>query len=303
MKFKSMIALALASLMLVACGKVPAGNVGVKVYLLGGSKGVDSEVLNPGRYWIGWNEELHLFPTFTQNYVWTADSRPGSETNEELTFQTREGLSVRADVGISYAIMPEKVSVVFQKYRRGVDEITDIYLRNMIQDALVTFSSSLPIEAVYGEGKADLMSKVEQEVRRQVEPIGVKVERIYWIGNVRMDDIVKDSISNKIKATQMSQQRQNEVAQSKAEADKVIEEARGTAQSILINAQAQAEANGIIAQSLTPELVQYKAIEKWDGMLPRFTGSGPVPFIDVGGPEPKTQERAEPKEKSNGNTR
>lgn len=294
MKFKTMIALALASMMLVACGKVPAGNVGVKVYLLGGAKGVDSEVLTPGRYWIGWNEELHLFPTFTQNYVWTADERPGSETNEELTFQTREGLTVKADVGISYAIQPEKVSTVFQKYRRGVDEITDIYLRNMIQDALVIFSSSLPIESVYGEGKADLMNKVEQEVRRQVEPIGVKVERIYWIGTVRMDDIVKDSISNKIRATQMSQQRQNEVAQSKAEADKVIEEARGTAQSILINAQAQAEANGIIAESLTPELVNYKAIEKWDGMLPRFTGSGPLPFIDVGAPEPKTQERVAP---------
>jgi hypothetical protein len=35
-------------LTLAACSKVPAGNVGIKVYLLGGDKGVDHEELGPG---------------------------------------------------------------------------------------------------------------------------------------------------------------------------------------------------------------------------------------------------------------
>lgn len=51
------------------CSKVPAGEVGVKVYLLGTDKGVDHEVLGPGRYWIGINQDLYLFPIFTQNYT------------------------------------------------------------------------------------------------------------------------------------------------------------------------------------------------------------------------------------------
>lgn len=49
-----------------SCAKVEAGYVGVRVNLLGGNKGVDSEVLGVGRYWIGWNQELYLFPTFQQ---------------------------------------------------------------------------------------------------------------------------------------------------------------------------------------------------------------------------------------------
>ena len=53
-----------------SCSKVPAGQVGIKFYLLGGEKGVDTEELGPGRYWIGVNEELYLFPTYTQNYTW-----------------------------------------------------------------------------------------------------------------------------------------------------------------------------------------------------------------------------------------
>jgi uncharacterized membrane protein YqiK len=79
----------------------------------------------------------------------------------------------------------------------------------------------------------------------------------------------------------MAQQRQNEVAQAKAEADKKIEDARGTAESILKVAEAQAKANRLLADSLTSEFVQYQAITKWDGQLPKMTGSTAIPFIDV----------------------
>lgn len=261
--------------------KVPAGNVGVKVYLLGSNKGVDSEEVGPGRYWVGWNEEMYLFPTFTQNYVWTAGRDDGSWTDESISFQTSEGMTVNADVGISYNIIPGKVNDIFQKYRKGIDEITDLYLRNMVRDALVTESSTKSVEFVYGSGKADLMDAVEKRVRSQVQELGINIERIYWIGTVRLPDSVIASLNAKIEATQMAARRRNEVEQSKAEADKKIEEARGIAESILIQAKAQAEANRLVAESVTPNLVQYKSIEKWDGILPRFTGDGPIPFIQV----------------------
>jgi len=261
--------------------KVPAGNVGVKVYLLGSNKGVDSEELGPGRYFIGWNEELYLFPTFTQNYVWTVEPDETGNEDESISFQTAEGLTVNADVGISYNIDPTKVNVIFQKYRRGITEITDIYLRNMVRDALVTEASNKSVEFVYGAGKASLMEAVEKRVRDQVEGLGIRIERIYWVGTVRLPDAVLASLNAKIEATQMAARRRNEVEQSKAEADKKIEEARGIAESILIEAKAQAEANELVAKSITPELVQYKSIERWDGILPRFTGNSAIPFIQV----------------------
>lgn len=129
-------------LLITGCSKVPSGNVGIKFYLLGGGKGVDTEELGPGRHWIGINEELYLFPTFTQNYTW---ARVKNSPDESISFQTDQGLSVNADVGISYAVDPTKVSVLFQKYRKGIEEITDVYLRNMVRDALVQSASTRPI--------------------------------------------------------------------------------------------------------------------------------------------------------------
>ena len=266
---------------LAACSYVPAGNVGIKVNLLGGDKGVESEVLGVGRYWIGWNEDLYIFPTFMQNYVWTAGVDEGSPNDESISFQTADGMTANADIGISYSIDPDKVSIIFQTYRRGVEEITDTFLRNMVRDALVKQSSNKPIEYVYGAGKSELLASVQKDVADQVAPLGINIGKIYWIGEIRLPPTVIDSINAKNAATQMAQQRQNEVAQAKAEADKKIEDARGEAESILRVAEAQAKANKLLAESLTTEFVQYQAITKWDGQLPKMTGSAAVPFIDV----------------------
>lgn len=272
------------SLFTTACSKVPAGNVGVKVYLLGGSKGVDNEVLSTGRYWIGINEELYLFPTFSQNYIWTKDAQNGSPTDESISFQTSEGMVVNADVGITYNIEPDKVSLVFQKYRKGIDEITDVFLRNMVRDALVEKAGSLKVEDVYGNGKGQLMDSVEDHVREQVKSIGINIEKVYWLGELRLPPAVTTALNAKIQATQMAEQRKNEVAQAKAEAEKEREKAKGEADAQLIRAKAEAEAITLRAEAVrnSKDVIALNAIEKWDGKLPVYMGDGPVPFLQVG---------------------
>lgn len=274
MKLYTRIAMAAAVGLLAACSKVPAGHVGVKVHLLGGEKGVDTEELGVGRYWVGWNEDLFLFPTFTQNHTWT--------DNDRLSFQTVEGLAVSADVGISYHVNPAKVTSVFQKYRKGIDEITDIYLRNMVRDALVKRASSLGIESVYGAGKASLIEQVQADVAGQTGDIGITIEKIYWFGELGLPETVVGSINSKIQATQMAAQRQNEVAQARAEAEKAVAAAKGEAEARLTLATAEADAIRIKGDALrqNPGVVSLSAIEKWDGKLPVYSGDA-VPFIQI----------------------
>ena len=257
-----------AMVSMVGCQKVPAGNVGIKVHLLGSEKGVDAEELGPGRYYIGVNEELFLFPTWTQNYVWTKDLTESSPNDESITFQTVEGLGVNADVGISYHLDPKKIPIIFQKYRRSIDEITHVFIRNLVRDAFVSAASTKPVESIYGEGKAALMVEVNKHVKEQVENLGIIIDGIYLVGELRLPPTVNDSINNKIKAIQQAQLRQNEVAGTEAEARKAVVEAKGKADALMLTAKAQAEANRILAESLTPELIKYEAIKMWDGKMP-----------------------------------
>ncbi len=262
----------------VSCSKVPAGHVGVKVYLLGTSKGVDHEELGVGRYWIGINEELYLFPTFQQNYVWTASVTEGSPNDESLSFQTSEGMKVSADVGISYHIDPKKVSLLFEKFRKGTDEITDVYLRNYVRDSLNKTAGSYPIESVYGAGKADLIEKVQNDVAKQVNDFGIVVDKIYWIGELRLPEAVTEALNAKVQATQKAQQRENEVAEAKAEAAKKIAEARGEMEALKLRQQS------LTQQNLEWERlqIQRRYAEKWNGALPTTMPPGAtVPFITI----------------------
>lgn len=251
-----------------ACSKVPAGYVGVKFNLYGSDKGVQTQEMPPGRYWLSWNQEMYTFPTFTQTYTWQkADGQ-----DESLTFGTVEGLSVNADVGITYAIKPDKVTTLFQTYRRGVDEITNTFLRNMVRDALVKHASTLGIESVYGRGKADLIEAVQTDVAAQVEPIGINVEKVYWIGDLRLPPNVTTAINAKIQATQMAEQRKNEVAQAQAEAAKEVAKAEGDAKAKLTIAQAEAQAIKVKGDALrdNPSVIQLNTVERWDGKLPIY---------------------------------
>lgn len=280
-KILSLIFLVFLLLSLGACSRVEPGYVGVKVNLLGGSKGVDHEVLGTGRYWIGFNEQLFLFPVFTQQHVWTKDKTEGSPTDESMTFQTSEGLSVNTDLGIAYKIKADMVAAVFQKYRKGVEEITGVYLRNMVRDAFNSAASTRKVESVYGAGRAELLAEVERLVRAQADPIGIEVERIWWVNELRLPEPVIAQINGKIAATQEAEKRENEVRMVMAEANKAREKARGEADAILLRARAEADANLMVAKSLTPELVHYRTIEKWSGALPQVTGGG-VPLISLG---------------------
>lgn len=271
--FSAMFAL-FAMTMLSSCSKVPAGNVGIKFYLLGGDKGVDFEPLTPGRYWIGFNEELYLFPTFTQNYVWTAGEDEGSYNNEQFEFNDKDGAVITADMGITYYLEESKIPDIFQKYKRGVDEITDTFLKNLVRDELVDRTSAMNVSEIYGEGKVPLLDSVQAAVSRQVAPLGIHVEKLYWIGSIRPPATVIAAINNKIEATQKAQQRENELRETQAAANKKIAEADGEAASILKVAEAQAEANRKLASSLTPQIIEYEKVKKWNGVNSQVVGAG-----------------------------
>lgn len=253
---------------------VPAGYVGVRVNLYA-DKGVDNEVVGTGRYFLGINEQLYRFPTFNQLISY----------EEPFTFQTSDAMDVRARVGVEYGISPEKAATIFQTYRKGIEDITEINLRQYISDALIKHAAAMDINELTQGGKTALLDGVLKELRGKLDPVGIRVVKLSWVTDLIYPEQVKESINAKIEATQRALLRENEVAQSKAEAQKRIEEARGIAESTRLRAQAEADAIAIKARALrdNPDVIQLNAIEKWDGKLPQMmTADAPMPLINVG---------------------
>ena len=85
-----------------------------------------------------------------------------------------------------------------------------------------------------------------------------------------------------ITAIEEKQVAQQQLLKAETEKQTAITNAQAEAESIKIRAEAEAEANRVIAESLTDEIIQNKAIEKWDGELPKVTGGGET-FLDITG--------------------
>jgi regulator of protease activity HflC (stomatin/prohibitin superfamily) len=296
-----------AIVLLTSCATVPAGYKGVKVYLFGRKNGSETKVLDVGKYPMGFNQKLYLFPVFQQDFTWGHDNGQSAVTpHDPFTFQSKEGINVSVDLGISFHIIPDSVKYVFLKWRKDINYIANVYFDDLLHDALIHVASGLSIEQIYGTHKKDLVEKVDSIVERQVRPYGIVVDRIFYTGDLKLPDVIVRAINAKMEATQIAQQRENELREVEADANKKIAQAKGESESkmireknqneinllqantqaqilqvqtkaqseaTVIQAKADADANKYMQQSITDKLIDMKRIEKWDGHMPTYTGS------------------------------
>ena len=266
------------------CTLVEPGHAGIRVNLYGGQKGVEDYPIETGRLWFNpLTEQIHEFPTYIQQAVWVASPHEDKAIDESVTFNSIEGASLNVDVGIAYQIETAKVPHIFVKFRQDADTITHGYLRTRVRDVLNRHASEMKVTSIFGDGKAKLLNNTIVDLKNELGPEGFHIDNISFISKFRVDPQVEQSINATITATQRAVEAENKIRQSEAEAQQAKAIAEGTSQAILIAAKAQAEANRILSQSVTPELVQYQALQKWDGKLPMFTGSGnnATPFINI----------------------
>jgi regulator of protease activity HflC (stomatin/prohibitin superfamily) len=268
---RNIVLVAAAAAMVSACTQVKPGHVGVMVDNFGSNAGVENQTKGVGYYFTGLGQQIFEYPVYTQTYSWTANTHESSGANEEFTFQDAQGLSMAADVGISFSVDPTKASILFQKYRTNMDGIIAGPVRNEVRDSLTQLSSTYPVDQIAGPKKAELIAKAEARTRTFFAPFGLNVERLYWASNIRLPDQVRGQIEQKIANEQGALAAEAQVATVKAQAQQRVAQAQGEAEALSVQGS---------ALRANPEVLRLKAIEKWDGKLPQVT-SGATPFLNL----------------------
>lgn len=258
---------------LASCSKVDPGHVGIKVNTMGSGAGVSETPLGVGYYYAGPGIDIYEYPVYTSTYTWTRNVEEGSGGNQEISFQDKNGLTVTADVAIAYHTDAKKAPILFQKYRTDMSGIVSGPLRTAVRNAIVNEASNYTVEEIYGAKKAELISKALTNVQKYFTPYGLDIEQLYWASNIRVPEQVMAQINQKISNEQQALAAQAAVATAEANARAHIAEAEGKAKAI------QIEANAI---STNPQVLQLRAIEKWDGSYPTYVGGGmPLPTLGV----------------------
>ena len=239
-----------------SCTRIDAGHEGVKVKQYGTDKGVQDVSLVTGRVWYNpFTEDVYEFPVFVQ----TADYEP-------FTVNAKDGSVFHVDPTVTFKVIAGHSPEIFKKYRKGIDDITSTTLYNYVRDAFRIQFNKYTTDSMISN-REGFENAVQLQLSTELNKEGFYLEQL-TSGIVYPESITK-AIDAKNQAVQQAMQVENELRVSEAMARKLI-----------VQAEAEAKANTLRQQSLTPLLIQQQFIEKWDGKTPLY-GGAPVMFKNV----------------------
>jgi regulator of protease activity HflC (stomatin/prohibitin superfamily) len=273
---------------LMSATRIEAGYTGIEVNLAGSQRGASQIPIRTG--WVFYSPvttQIIEFPTYVQTVKWTRDTSEGHPLNEEMGFNSKEGMEIFVDVSLSYAIEPPKVPDFYVKYRvNNLELFTHGILRDIVRNSLNEVASTYNVEDIYGEKKAQFLHQVEQQIQDKVSNVGVGIQQFGFIGAPRVPTVIATAITAKAQAIQESERAKNELFTTQAEAAKKIAEADGDAKSTVTRAQGEADANRIRQTSITPQLLELRRLEnqrayidKWNGQLPSVQAGQGTGFL------------------------
>ena len=265
--------------------RIGAGYVGVEIVLSGSQRGASEIPIRTG--WVFYSplrSQIIEFPTFVQTVKWTANLNEGRAQNEEMSYNSKEGMEIYSDVSLSYAIEPRRVPDFYVKYRvSDLDVFTHGILRDIVRNSLNQVASTYSVEQIYGEEKSEFLAKVQALIQQKLDPVGVEIQQFGFIGAPRVPAVIAAAITNKAQAIQAAEQARNELAKTQAEAAKTVAAAEGEAKAAVTRAQGEAEANRIRQASLTPQLLELRKIENQKSLIDRWNGALPTVQTGNGG--------------------
>lgn len=277
------IGMTVAMLMLSGCStRVKVGETGLKVNMYGSKKGVDNVNLCVGKVWYNpVTTEVHKVKISVQRVVFTEDRTEGSSVSDGIKFMSKGGLRVVGDFAVEYRVNEDTVKSFYIKYKsqieaKGLAGFSQKIIRDRLRNIVNAKGETMTITQIIETGKEVIGKVTIEELKRELLPEGILVEKVSIVSNWHLPEVVDKAISSKIEATQKAEQSENELRQAKAEAQKKIAIAQG-----------EAKANQVRMSSMTQNLIDYErmvnerdAIKKWDGKLPStMLPNTAVPFV------------------------
>lgn len=254
------------------------GHVGIVIHRGGG--GVDSHPLGPGVHPKNpFLTAIEEYPTYMQTLVLSRGQGDGTQSNDEINVNSMEGQPVSLDVSMSFELDPARVPYLYQTFRTDIYSIQHGYVKQSIRQALQEVVGGEEVAAIIGPKKAEAVARTQRLLQQRLSPYGILVKQ-FTINELRAPQPVIEAINTKNVMQQQALTAQNQLQKNRFDALGDSIKAAGRAKAILTEAEAQAKANDLLSRSITPTLVQYETVKRWNGVLPQVSG-GATPLIQL----------------------
>lgn len=247
--------------------RVPVGYVGV-VY---SAAGVEDQTLSQGWHILSPLKKVSRFPISQQQIVFSDDPADyNDKKHDDWSIDApADGGTVKINLTVNYNFMPDRVVDLYSRFN-GMDGETLVESR--IQNSIIAYVKEVTprfsVMDIYSDKKAVVNQAITDYLNEKLSSeYGINVVSALVI-DVKLDDTLMQKVQAKEQAKQDAEiaELEKQTAMAQAETDKVkaqaaadvdLIQAQADADAAKIAADAEAAANQSVAQSITPELIQY----------------------------------------------
>jgi regulator of protease activity HflC (stomatin/prohibitin superfamily) len=247
---------------------VQAGHRGVVLYV----GAVENKVLGEGLHFIiPFAEQVIQLEVRTLKFQ--ADASAASNDLQD----------VATTIALNYHIDPSKANVVYQQL--GAD-YADRIIAPTIQESVKASVAKFNAEQLITQ-RATVKGVIAQTISRTLSARNIISETIF-ITDFKFSEAFANQVESKVVAFQKYLTEQNNLLAVRVVANQTIVQAQAQARARVANATGEAQAISLITEQLrqSPQYLQWKAINEWNGNLPYSLGggnssSGGFPFLQL----------------------
>ena len=237
--------------------------------LLANAKVAMKEVQIPHRWvqtgrwdWYGeWKPTMRLIVVERkpETREWNNTEGTGTSTiNQAIYAESSESIGFSVGMNCSAQIDTEDdaVKFLYSYNTKPLAEVMDTEIRARIESVFVEECAKRTLNDILREKDA-IMEAVREDVMSYFENKGITITVLGMKDGLEYDDpAIQQSINEKFSSEQRLITQENENKR------------------IVSEAEAIAEANNIISESITENILKKEYIDKWDGVMPKYSGDG-----------------------------
>lgn len=185
-------------------------------------------------------------------------------TGENLiNVQTHDGQKLATEVDVQYIIPKENAVEVFRYYQnneRTIRENMQYKLKPVVQRSIETVTTKYDVSQILGDSRSEVEQAITEELAKELQEYNLELTSFKLVSTD-----AEDGIENAINAEAVAQQ-EVKTAKQQQEKKKIENETKkqqieAEAEQAKIKAEGQAEANEILSESLTEEIIAYEEVK------------------------------------------
>ena len=233
----------------VGCAVIQAGEVGVKSRW----GKVDDKIYEPGRVPLRpISEKMLRVPTRTVN------------REVRLDLPSKEGLNVRAEISILYHIQPDKAPKVI---REVGPEYEEVLILSVFRSASADICARFLAKDMHSGNRAEIEEQIRVEMDELLAQRGFTIEAVL-LKSISLPPGLYDAIEDKLEAEQDAQRMTFVLQRERQEAERKAIEAEGVR-----------DAQKVLADGLSEEIIEWRCLEVLGSSRPRPTPNSSSPTV------------------------